>query len=226
MLRQSALSSASPLAPPIVTSPMGAPPTQVTGISMSHEDYDRWLCSKEPAESSHTLHHASSSTAGTAFSASTPKSETWVIDSGASAHMTGTSSLLSCIHSLSHSETITIADCHSCSVTGKGIAQPTSSIPLSNVLYVPNLDVNLVSISALTKALYCSVKFFPYHCEFQDLQTGAQIGLDRETGLDSPSVGISCLLSVKTLSILWYRRLGHPNLSKLSGFTWYIFVRL
>ena len=83
----SALSSAPPLAPPIVTSPMGAPLAQVTGISMSREDYDRWLHSKEPAESSHTLHHASSSTAGTAFLASTSKSETWVIDSGASDNM-------------------------------------------------------------------------------------------------------------------------------------------
>ena len=136
--------------------------------------------------------------------------------------MIGTSSLLSRIHSLSHSKTVTIADGHSCSITGKEISQPTSSIPLSNVLYFPNLDVNLVSISALTKALYCSVKFFHYHCEFQDLQTRAQIGLGRETcrGLyelvpDSPSVGLSCLLSVKTSSILWHRPLGHPNLSKL-----------
>ena len=216
----SALSSAPHLAPPIVTSPMGAPPAQVTGISMSREGYDRWLRSKEPAKSSHTSHHTSSSTASTAFLASTPKSETWVIDSGH--YCRRGSSLLSLIHSLSHLETVTITDGRSCSVTGKGIAQPTSSIPLSNVLYVPNLDVNLLSISALTKALYCSVKFFPYHCEFQDLQTGAQIGLGRETGRglyelvpDSPSVGLSCLLSVKTSSILWHYRLGHPNLSKL-----------
>ena len=187
---------------------------------MSREGYDRWLRSKEPAKSSHTSHHTSSSTASTAFLASTPKSETWVIDSGH--YCRRGSSLLSHIHSLSHLETVTIVDGRSCSVTGKGIAQPTSSIPLSNVLYVPNLDVNLLSISALTKALYCSVKFFPYHCEFQDLQTGARIGLGRETGRglyelvpDSPSVGLSCLLSVKTSSILWHCRLSHPNLSKL-----------
>ena len=115
----SALSSAPPLAPPIVTSPMGAPPAQGTGISMSREDCDRWLCSKERVESSHTSHHTSSSTASTALLASTPKSKTWVIYSGASAHMTGTSSLLSCIHSLSHPETITITDGRSCSVTEK-----------------------------------------------------------------------------------------------------------
>ena len=51
------------------------------------------------------------------------------------------------------------------------------SLELSQVLYVPNFSVNLLSINAITKALFCSVSFFPYHCTFQDLLMMKRIGL-------------------------------------------------
>ncbi|XP_078444238.1 uncharacterized protein LOC144713520 [Wolffia australiana] len=73
-------------------------------------------------------------------------------------------------------------DVRAFSVTSKGVAKPNANLHLENVLYVPNLSANLLSISAITKELFCSVQFFPYHCIFQDLHTGRRIGLGRDTG--------------------------------------------
>ena len=155
-----------------------------------------------PTSLTHVSHMAvpSTSSSGTALTASSPGN--WIIDSGASAHMSGTSSLLYRLSNLPTPQFVTIADGRACPVRGRGLATPTSSLPLSDVLYVPNFPVNLISISAITKTLFCSVSFYPYHCLFQDLQTGARIGLGRETGRgiyelvpDLPPTGLRCLLS-------------------------------
>ena len=111
-------------------------------------------------------------------------------------------SLLTRFSKLSRPCYISIADGHACPIVGHGEANPTSSLQLSQVLYVPNFLVNLLSISAITKALFCSISFFPYHHTFQDLWTGKRIGLGHETArglygllLDHLPVGLSCLLS-------------------------------
>ncbi|XP_078445042.1 uncharacterized protein LOC144714219 [Wolffia australiana] len=154
-------------------------------LTISREELAHMLATRAPTDTSstsgsHTSHLASTSTSGTALLASS--SGPWIIDSGASAHMSGTSSLLSQIASLPHPETFAIVDGRVCPVRGKGRSLPTRSLPLSDVLYVPNFPVNLLSISAITKSLFCSVSFFPYHCTFQDLRTGKRIGLGHETG--------------------------------------------
>ncbi|XP_078447656.1 uncharacterized protein LOC144716399 [Wolffia australiana] len=82
-------------------------------LTISREEYDRLLAIRAPTDTSsttgsHTSHIASASTSGTALLAS--PSGSWIIDSGASAHMSSTPSLLSRISSLPHPETVTIAD--------------------------------------------------------------------------------------------------------------------
>ena len=194
-------------------------------LLISRAEYDRLMTTHTPAGGSPsggslTSHLASTSTSGTALLASPPGP--WIIDSGASAHMSGTPSLLSRLSRLPNPESVSIADGRVCPVAGKGLATPTSSLPLSDVLYVPNFPVNLLSISAITKTLFCSVYFFPYHCTFQDLRTGKRIGLGRETGRglyelvpDTPSTGFRCLLSQRDSPLQWHRRLGHPGITKL-----------
>ena len=194
-------------------------------LLISRAEYDRLMTTHTPAGGSPsggslTSHLASTSTSGTALLASPPGP--WIIDSGASAHMSGTPSLLSRLSRLPNPDSVSIADGRVCPVAGKGLATPTSSLPLSDVLYVPNFPVNLLSISAITKTLFCSVYFFPYHCTFQDLRTGKRIGLGRETGRglyelvpDTPSTGFRCLLSQGDSPLQWHRRLGHPGITKL-----------
>ena len=111
----------------------------------------------------------------------TSSTSTWIIDSGARNHMLGSDSLLSLFSKLPKPEYVFKANGRSSSVTGKGSTSPPPQLPLQDVLYVLNFLVNLISISALTEALLCSVTFFPYHCIFLDLRTGVQIGLGRKT---------------------------------------------
>ena len=103
-------------------------------------------------------------------------SSEWVIDSGATDHMTGNSSLFSTFQSQSPPSTVTLADgSHSC-VLGSGTIVPTPSIPLTSVLSLPNFSFNLMSVSKVTRALKCYISFFPDFCLFQDLMTKQIIG--------------------------------------------------
>jgi hypothetical protein len=108
----------------------------------------------------------------------------WIIDSGASSHITGDSSLLTRLSTLPSLSSVTLADGHSCPVTGEGTTSLTRDLTLDRVLLVPEFPVNLLSISKITKQLFCTFTFFPFHCVFQDLQTGRKIGTGHERGND------------------------------------------
>ena len=110
-------------------------------------------------------------------------SSEWVIDSGATDHMTGNSSIFSTFQSQSSPFTVTLAyGSHSC-VLGSGTIVPTPSIPLISFLSLPNFSFNLMSVSKLTRALKCYISFFPGFCLFQDLMTKQIIGRGRESGV-------------------------------------------
>ena len=94
-------------------------------------------------------------------STSTPHITSWVIDSGASSHMIGFPSVLTAYRPETSIPDVRIADGRSCPVLGSGQSRATSSLPLQNVLYIPGFPANLLSISAITKALHCGVFFFP-----------------------------------------------------------------
>ena len=75
----------------------------------------------------------------------------WILDFGASRHVTGMSSEFTSYtpYSYSHKEIVQTADGTSRPIRGVGTVQCTPSITLSSVLYVPSFPVNLVSISSL-----------------------------------------------------------------------------
>ena len=161
-------------------------------------------------------------------SISTPHMTSWVIDSGASSHMTGFPYVLTSYRPETSIPDVRIADGRSCPVLGSGQSRATSSLPLHHVLYIPGFPANLLFIRAITKALHCGVFFFPHHCVFQDLDTGRRIGLGRENGrgiyelvADSLSTGIQALFALSASSsslhdsLLWHCRLGHPSFVKL-----------
>lgn len=55
---------------------------------------------------------------------------------------------------------VALADGSPSHVVGSGTITPTNMLHLSYVLHLPNLSLNLISISQLTRHLYCSVSFF------------------------------------------------------------------
>ncbi|CAL5350327.1 unnamed protein product [Camellia sinensis] len=196
--------------------------TSVTQASDTElEDALRQLLDRR---SSTALSTASSSFARSGNLASVPcaflchTSLPWIIDSGASDHMSGSSDLFSAYKPSSGQDKVRIADGTVSSISGKGLVQVTPTMHLSSVLHVPKFSVNLLSLSRLTQDLNCCVTFFPDHCLFQDLVTGRTIGSgSAENGLyflDQPDKLAYSSTTSSTTSTdvwLWHRRLGHPS---------------
>uniref|UniRef100_A0A2N9FUB4 Integrase catalytic domain-containing protein n=1 Tax=Fagus sylvatica TaxID=28930 RepID=A0A2N9FUB4_FAGSY len=145
----------------------------------------------------------------------------WVIDSGASDHMTGNSSLLSNISDPCSPFSVTVANGTKTPVQGIGTVS-TPNLTFSNVLYLPEFPFNLLSVHKLTVALHCSIAFFPSYCVFQDLKTKRTIG----GGFEKDGLyyfrpfhtSIPSALRSSVSPYQWHCRLGHPsflNLQKL-----------
>ncbi|RCU34509.1 hypothetical protein DVA81_19450, partial [Acinetobacter baumannii] len=77
----------------------------------------------------------------------------WVIDSGATDHMTGNPKLFSTFHK--HLSSVTLADGSTSNVLGSGTINITPTLPLTSVLSLPQFSFNLVSVSKITRALNC-----------------------------------------------------------------------
>ena len=94
---------------------------------------------------------------------------------------------------------------------------------LKNVLHVPKLSTNLVSIQKLTQDLGCNVIFYPTHYVLQDQHLGKIIGLATIWNglhyLETPSKSFVSLLYDHHLLIekIWlhHHRLGHPSFRTL-----------
>ena len=83
-----------------------------------------------------------------AFLSST--NETWVIDSGATDHMTSNTSLISPLRS-SSVKTVQVANGTPMPITGTGTVSLSPTLSMSSVLFAPKLSNNLLSISQITK---------------------------------------------------------------------------
>ncbi|RVX10668.1 Retrovirus-related Pol polyprotein from transposon TNT 1-94 [Vitis vinifera] len=147
---------------------------------------------------------------------------TWIVDSGASDHMTGNLMVFHEYTPCHNNSSIRIADGTLSRVFGTGSVIISKDITLHSVLYVPKLDCNLLSISRLTQDLNCVTKFIPHMCEFQALNSGKRIGnaevraglyLLRAEEIQRLPMKTACVVSnpsTKTDSVvmLWHYRLG------------------
>ena len=107
-------------------------------------------------------------------------SNSWVMDSGATDHMTnllnGFFTYLPC----PSSRKIATTDGSLTTIVGVGDVKLGPSLILKNVLHVPRLFTNLVSIKKLTQDLRCNVVFHHSYCVFQDEDSRRMIGHARE----------------------------------------------
>ncbi|KAH9696724.1 reverse transcriptase Ty1/copia-type domain-containing protein [Citrus sinensis] len=111
-----------------------------------------------------------------AFAATNGASKPWIIDTGASDHMTGDASMLQDYKAIINSTSVRIADGSHTKIAGTGSIKLIKELHLNSVLYVPNLACNLLSISKFTRDQNCVTKFYPNMCVFQDLDSGKTIG--------------------------------------------------
>ena len=97
--------------------------------------------------------------AETALFSSTVSCEKWLIDSGATSHMCCNDAHFTDLQPLKHTVKVSIGDGHGISAQGIGSVHlkincqgKSSSLHLRDVLYVPDLEYNLISISKAGKA--------------------------------------------------------------------------
>ncbi|KAF7814526.1 Retrovirus-related Pol polyprotein from transposon TNT 1-94 [Senna tora] len=104
----------------------------------------------------------------------------WIVDSGASDHMTGNASLFSTLAPCASSLQVKIADGTMAKVSAIGSIKISTTLTLMNVLYVPALACNLLSISKLTQDNNYCATFRAHDCVFQDLASEKMIGNAKE----------------------------------------------
>jgi len=86
------------------------------------------------------------------------KYDSWIIDTGATDHM---------VYSVTQFTSIT-SIVNTC-VSHVGTVHISSTLVLTDVLRVPSFGFNLISMSKLTKTLFCCLMFLGHCCFVQDL---------------------------------------------------------
>ena len=109
-------------------------------------------------------------------------SNTWIIDTGASDHMTYDAKFFDELSSNTRDPYITSANGLPSPITGEGTISLTPTLSLSRALLVPNIHCNLLSVGRLLDTLNASATFYPTHCSFQDLKTHETIGHGKRIG--------------------------------------------
>ena len=145
----------------------------------------------------------------------------WVVDSGATDHMTFCSADFV---KITRPRRTNIANANGVTypVTGAGTVTLSPSLTLSNTLLVPSLSNKLMSVGQVTKELNCVALMYPTFCLLQDILTKEIIGRGTKRGglyyMDDFTSGkannVRHTTSIKEKQIwLWHRRLGHPSFS-------------
>ena len=146
----------------------------------------------------------------------THSSAPWILDTGASNHISGNKDLFSSLTFSSPLPTITLVNGSQTIAKGIGSACPLPFLPLTPVLYVPDFPFNLISISKLTRDFHCVLTFSHNSVTLQDQSTGKTIGIEHESQglfhLNSPLCSTTCTSTDAPL--LLHSRRGHPSLSK------------
>jgi len=162
--------------------------------------------------------------------------KSWIVDSGASDHITPDLSLLHNVKRIQSACYITMPNGKKASIKHVGHIQLAPNLVLDNVLHVPEFQFNLLSISRLTKQFNTNVIFTPSTCLIQDptmqtvtlgnehrglyfLQQKSQFkGLDKGAQISNSHMqqqstisGTACFSDAE----LWHFRLGHLSFTQL-----------
>jgi hypothetical protein len=142
----------------------------------------------------------------------------WVLDSGASSHVTGKTGNLTTIHS-------NLGSCPSHIIVGNGSKLPIlavgsvqiSSLPLylQNVLVSLDIVKNLILVRKFTRDNYVSIEFDPFGFSVKDLATKTLLLRSNSSGDLYPFGGSTTTTKPSVFSTtggsLWHQRLGHPS---------------
>jgi transposase InsO family protein len=151
--------------------------------------------------------------------------ETWLTDSGASDHITANASNLNTQAPYHGSEQVTVGNGQNLPIQSIGNTQLHTQyhkFQLKNVLHIPRIASNLMSVHKLCLDNNCSCLFDAQKLLIQDLPTGRLLykGLSKDGVYPihssqfcrSASTKSACLASSSAQKWqLWHSRLGHPS---------------
>jgi hypothetical protein len=146
----------------------------------------------------------------------------WIMDSGASSHVTGkTGNLTTSRSTLGHnSQYIVVGNGSKLPIISTGSVQ-ISSLPLylQNVLVSPQIVKNLMSVRKFTRDNFVSIEFDPFGFSVKDLATKTLLLHSNSDGELYPFFGTKtppAAVYSAPGGNLWHRRLGHPSASSIS----------
>ena len=172
---------------------------------------------------------ATSGNVGKALHTFAPVSHSeWIIDSGATDHMTFDNNHIQSMKS-SDQHIVSTANGSPSPVVGEVSVSLAQNLNLESVLVVPSLNHNLLSFAQITLTLNCIVIFWPNFCVFKDIQTRKTICYGTRRGklyyLDLLPVSSNQLAQVFSADMsdkhqnseiwLWHRHLGHVSFGYL-----------
>ena len=117
---------------------------------------------------------------GNASSCLSHSSGSWILNFGASDHLSSNKNFFSSLTITSHLPMINLANGSQTMAKGISSACSLPSVPLTYVLYVPNSPFNMISISKLTRDLNCLITFSNNFVTLQDRSMRRTIGIGRE----------------------------------------------
>ena len=143
----------------------------------------------------------------------------WILDSGATCHMCNKQSMFNDLQVLSPPLSVTLGDGRDLKATGRGNVVLTMNLPQGNtktctlhdVLLVPDLAYNLLSITAVSKRGKVTT-FTQVGCEIRDFKSKLVASGHRKGSLYYLDHGGSthrAYLSNSAMGTVWHRRLGH-----------------
>ncbi|KAI3427499.1 ATG13 domain-containing protein [Psidium guajava] len=149
-------------------------------------------------------------------------STTWILDSGAARHMSASAACLTQLSELKHSAHFFTADGSPLLATQRGTLTVPRDFNVPDVLDVPSLALNLLSVGQLTDA-GCIVSFTDSSCFVQDRLSGRTIGRGsrrdelytmQHLHLPSSSVPVPVLATLDLTR--WHQHLGHIPFSRFT----------
>lgn len=140
----------------------------------------------------------------------------WIIDSGATYHMTSHSNSYTSYNPCSGRQKVKVADGTLFSVAGKGCIPISKDLSLDYDLHVPKLSCNLLSISKITKDLNYVVKFFLPIVNFRTYAWERWLALVRRL-MDSTTLKVNLQVQVICLIHTWALLIWVPTKKLNSG---------